>query len=185
VIARARRGNRSPASFVGFRTPGVVAESNRRHSRRSPPLIWQQATSSDGWPRRITPGRGRTETNYSRSGSELPVGVGQLFRATRQPGGETRGYEPCPAKPQPPSGCSGQRSNLAERHAFRLTYSSLVSPVVSRTCTSHGPHRANGGGPSSCLGRAPCPAQRAGRVTQSHAVGKISAAAITELRHRR
>ncbi len=57
------------------------------------------------------------------SGNRLNVvcPVGQYQRAICVPGGSTRAYVPCRAKPQPPRGCSGQRSKLACRQPSCLT----------------------------------------------------------------
>ena len=57
------------------------------------------------------------------SGSRLNVvcPVGQYQREICVPGGSTRGYVPCRAKPQPPRGCSGQQSKLACRQYSCLT----------------------------------------------------------------
>ena len=65
----------------------------------------------------------------------------QYQRAMYVPAGVLRSYVPCRAKPQPPSGCNGQCSRLAERQSSRVTYSSPASPVSNRSCTGTGPVR--------------------------------------------
>ena len=65
----------------------------------------------------------------------------QYQRAMYVPAGVLRSYVPCRAKPQPPSGCNGQCSRLAERQSSRVTYSSPASPESNRSCTGTGPVR--------------------------------------------
>src|SRR6266567_1019863 len=57
------------------------------------------------------------------------------------PGGSTRVYVVCLAKPHPPSGCSGQRSKVAASQPCWVTYCSLVSAVAWRSCTGRGSAR--------------------------------------------
>src|SRR6266700_2849634 len=57
------------------------------------------------------------------------------------PGGSTRVYVVCLAKPHPPSGCSGQRSKVAASQPCWVTYCSLVSAVAWRSCTGCGSAR--------------------------------------------
>lgn len=63
----------------------------------------------------------------------------------------------CLANPQPPSGCSGQCSNVAKSHPSWLTYSSLASRQGYRICTSRGPHGLSPWRAVFFRGGAPCP----------------------------
>jgi len=83
--------------------------------------------------------------------------VGQYQRGTLAPTGCFLRKVPCRRKPQPPAGWNGQRESIARRQYSLLTYSSLVSPVVSRSCTSTRPDGGRHPRGQAVNGRGPMP----------------------------
>ena len=73
---------------------------------------------------------------------------GQYQRAIRVPRGVLRVYVPWRASEHPPCGCFAQRSRLASRHAWALTYPSPVCPDGYRSCTGRGPAGGHPRGPT-------------------------------------
>ena len=59
----------------------------------------------------------------------------QHVRFHRTPAAVLRGYVPCRASEQPALGWCGQRTMVASRQPWALTYRSPVSPVRKRSCT--------------------------------------------------